>query len=128
MIYGIDKLKEYNIKLKEGKFGSRKRVLAGLAKNLTNMVHRSKSPKNLDFVKILLNIFKNGSYDALGDFSKDAMLISCMHFMDPLTFDEDRVKKCVIHYATPDGRIIPFCTFNSMYRQGVEQDFSKPLK
>ena len=124
----FDKLKEYNIKLKEGKFGSRKRVLAGLAKNLTNMVHRSKSPKNLDFVKILLNIFKKGSYDALGDFSKDAMLISCMHFMDPFNFDEDRVKKCVIHYATPDGRIIPFCTFNSMYRQGVEQDFSKPLK
>ena len=53
----FDKSKEYNIKLKEGKFGSRKRVLAGLAKNLTNMVHRSKSPKNLDFVKILLNIF-----------------------------------------------------------------------
>ncbi len=32
------------------------------------------------------------SYDALGEFSKDAMLISCMHFMDPFNFDEDRVK------------------------------------
>ena len=124
----FDRLKKYNEKLKEGKFGVRKRVLAGLTSHLPKLIHRSKTPKGLDIVRILLNVFTKGSYDALGDFSKDAMLISCMHFMDPFNFDEDRVKKCVIHYATPDGRIIPFCTFNSMYRPDVEQDFSKPLK
>ena len=123
----FDKLKEYNEKLKRGKFGSRKRVLAGLTGNLPKLVHTSRTPKDLDIVKILLNVFAKGDYNALGDFSKDAMLISCMHFMDPFNFDEDRVKKCVIHYATPDGRIIPFCTFNSMYRPDVEQDFSRPL-
>ena len=123
----FDKLKEYNEKLKRGKFGSRKRVLAGLTGNLPKLVHTSRTPKDLDIVKILLNVFAKGDYDALGDFSKDAMLISCMHFMDPFNFDEDRVKKCVIHYATPDGRIIPFCTFNSMYRPDVEQDFARPL-
>ena len=124
----FEKLKEYNEILKEGKFGSRKRVLAGITKNLTKMVHTSRTPKNLDIVKILLNVFAKRDYSALGDFSKDAMLISCMHFMDPFNFDEDRVKKCVIHYATPDGRIIPFCTMNSMYRESVEQKFAKPLK
>ena len=90
--------------------------------------HTSKTPEHLDIKKILLNVFTKRSYSALGDFSKDAMLISCMHFMDPFNFDEDRVKKCVIHYATPDGRIIPFCTMNSMYRQSVEQEFAKPFK
>ena len=124
----FDKLKEYNGKLKKGKFGSRKRVLAGLTGNLPKLVHPSRSPKDLDITKILLNIFVKGDYEALGDFSKDAMLISCMHFMDPFNFDEDRVKKCVIHYATPDGRIIPFCTMNSMYRESVEQEFSTPFK
>ncbi len=124
----FDKLKEYNEKLKKGKFGSRKRVLAGLTGNLPKLVHPSRSPKDLDITKILLNIFVKGDYEALGDFSKDAMLISCMHFMDPFNFDEDRVKKCVIHYATPDGRIIPFCTMNSMYRESVEQEFSTPFK
>ena len=122
-----EKLSEYNEKLKAGKFGSRKRVLAGLTGNLTKMIHTSRSPKGLDIKKILLNVFVKGDYNALGDFSKDSMLISCMHFMDPFNFDEQRVKKCVIHYATPDGRIIPFCTFNSMYREGVEQKFSKPF-
>lgn len=123
-----DKLKEYNEKLKEGKFGSRKRVLAGLTGNLAKMIHPSRTPKDLNIKKILFNVFAKGDYDALGDFSKDSMLISCMHFMDPFNFDEDRVKKCVIHYATPDGRIIPFCTMNSIYREAVEREFSKPLK
>ena len=122
------KLNEYADKLIEGRFGARKKVLASATKRLPRMVHTSKSPKNLDIVKILLNVFTKRSYSALGDFSKDAMLISCMHFMDPFNFDEDRVKKCVIHYATPDGRIIPFCTMNSMYRQSVEQEFAQPLK
>ncbi len=123
-----NKLTEYNGKLKEGKFGSRKRVLAGLTRNLTKMIHTSRAPKDLDIKRILLNVFAKGDYEALGEFSKDSMLISCMHFMDPFNFDEDRVKKCVIHYATPDGRIIPFCTMNSMYRESVEKEFSKPLK
>ena len=51
-----------------------------------------------------------------------------MQCLFPFNFDEDRVKKCVIHYATPDGRIIPFCTMNSMYRESVEEMFSTPLK
>ena len=124
----FDKLKEYNERLRKGKFGARKRVLAGLTGNLPKLIHPSRSPKDLDVTKILLNIFVKGDYEALGEFSKDAMLISCMHFMDPFNFDEDRVKKCVIHYATPDGRIIPFCTMNSIYRQSVEKEFSTPLK
>ena len=123
----FEKLAEYNERLKEGKFGARKRVMASLTSRLPKFIHNRRSPKDLDILKILLNVFTKGDYDALGDFSKDAMLISCMHFMDPFNFDEDRVKKCVIHYATPDGRIIPFCTMNSMYRQEIEQSFTKPF-
>ena len=122
------KLDEYADRLIEGKFGAKKKVLASATKRLPRLVHTSRAPENLDIKKIMLNVFTKRSYHALGEFSKDAMLISCMHFMDPFNFDEDRVKKCVIHYATPDGRIIPFCTMNSMYRQDVEKEFSTPLK
>ena len=122
------KLNEYADKLCEGKFGARKKVIASVTKNIPKLIHTSKTPEHLDIKKIFVDVFTRRSYSALGDFSKDAMLISCMHFMDPFNFDEDRVKKCVIHYATPDGRIIPFCTMNSMYRQDVEQKFAKPLK
>ena len=121
-------LDEYSDKIEEGGFGVKKITLAKAATQLPKLIDRSKKPKNLDIVKILLNVFTKRSYEALGEFSKDSMLISCMHFMDPFNFDQDRVKKCVIHYATPDGRIIPFCSMNSMYREGIEEEFSTPLK
>ena len=124
----FEKLDELTERLKGDGFAKRKRVLASAATAIPKVVHSKESPENVDIKKILLNVFTKRSYDALGDFSKDAMLISCMHFMDPFNFDEDRVKKCVIHYATPDGRIIPFCTYNSMYREGVEEEFSTALK
>ena len=123
-----EKLDEYSERLMAGGFGIKKRVLASATKNIPSFVNLSETPEGLDIKKILFNVFAKRSYDALGDFSKDSMLISCMHFMDPFNFDEDRVKKCVIHYATPDGRIIPFCTMNSMYRESVEKEFSTPLK
>ena len=124
----FDKLQEYSDKLMKGGFGVKKRVLAGATTNIPKWIDNKKTPSHIDVKKILLNVFTKRSYDALGDFSKDAMLIACMHFMDPFNFDEDRVKNCVIHYATPDGRIIPFCTMNSMYRESVETEFSTPMK
>ena len=124
----FDKLDNYAERLLGGGFGIKKRVLASATKDLPKLINSKETPSYLDIKRILLNVFTKRSYSALGDFSKDSMLIACMHFMDPFNFDEDRVKKCVIHYATPDGRIIPFCTMNSMYRESVEEEFSTPLK
>ena len=124
----FEKLDEYSERLMEGGFAIRKRVLASATKDLPKLIDTDETPENIDAKKIFRNMFTHRSYDALGEFSKDAMLISCMHFMDSFNFDEDRVKKCVIHYATPDGRIIPFCSYNSMYRDEVEEKFSTPYK
>jgi uncharacterized radical SAM superfamily Fe-S cluster-containing enzyme len=73
-------------------------------------------------------VFRERSYSALGTFHKKSLLIACMHFMDPWNFDQDRVKRCVIHYAVPDGRIIPFCSMNTLYRQEIEKKFAVPFK
>ena len=116
------------LKLEDGGFAIKSRVLAKATREIPKCLDRSKTPESLDIAKILINVFKDRSYDALGDFHHNSLLISCMHFMDPFNFDEDRVKKCVIHYAVPDGRIIPFCTMNSMYRQEIEEEFSVPFK
>jgi hypothetical protein len=53
-----------------------------------------------------------------------------MHFMDSYNYDVERVKRCVIHYAAPNGRIYPFCAYNSgpVYRERVEREFSVPLE
>lgn len=78
--------------------------------------------------KYLLPIVKSGSYDSLGDLHRKMLLVSSMHFMDPYNFDLERIQRCCIHYAVPDGRIIPFCTMNSIHREKVEQEMGIPLE
>jgi uncharacterized radical SAM superfamily Fe-S cluster-containing enzyme len=39
-----------------------------------------------------------------------------MQFIDAHGFDLRAVKKSCVHIAQPDGRIIPFDTFNLFYR------------
>jgi uncharacterized radical SAM superfamily Fe-S cluster-containing enzyme len=78
--------------------------------------------------KYVLKVLLNGDYKSLGDFARSAVLISSMHFMDPYNYDIERVQRCVIHYVVPDGRIIPFCTMNSIHRVDVEKKFGIPIK
>ena len=78
--------------------------------------------------KYLLSIIRSGSYEALGDLHRRMLMISAMHFMDPYNFDLERVQRCCIHYAVPEGKIIPFCTMNSIHRPKIEERLSVPLK
>jgi len=78
--------------------------------------------------KYLLPILRTGSYESLGDLHRKMLLISSMHFMDPYNFDLERVQRCCIHYAVPDGRIIPFCAMNSIHRPKIEEKLGIPLK
>ena len=77
--------------------------------------------------KHLLPVLKDGSYEALGDLQRKTILLSSMHFMDPYNFDLERVQRCCIHYAVPDGRIIPFCTMNNIHRAEIEKKLGTPL-
>ena len=76
---------------------------------------------------LLSGIIKEGSYSALGQLMRRVIMVSSMHFMDGYNFDLERVQRCGIHYAVPDGRIIPFCTMNTIHRQEVERKFAKEI-
>ncbi|MEM2320604.1 MAG: radical SAM protein [Candidatus Bathyarchaeia archaeon] len=78
--------------------------------------------------KYVWPVLKTGSYKSLGDLHRRMILISAMHFMDPYNFDLERVQRCVIHYAIPDGRIIPFCTMNSIHRPIIEKALGIPIE
>jgi 7,8-dihydro-6-hydroxymethylpterin dimethyltransferase len=47
--------------------------------------------------------------------------ILIVQFMDAHAFDVRSVKKSCIHIAHPDGRLIPFDTFNLFYRDELER-------
>jgi len=78
-------------------------------------------PQGINVRELILNLFREGTMEALIAFHSQALMIGCMHFMDPYNFDCERVKRCVIHYATPDGRIIPFYSYNTIHRKEVEK-------
>ncbi|MCW4020521.1 MAG: radical SAM protein, partial [Candidatus Bathyarchaeota archaeon] len=99
-------------------------------KTMAKMSMASAALKNMDlgmFRKYILPVLMDGDYESLSELHHKMIMIGSMHFMDPYNFDLERVKRCVIHYATPDGRIVPFCTMNTIHRQTIEKRFAKPL-
>ena len=50
---------------------------------------------------------------------KDTFKVAIIQFLDRFNFDLGAVKRSCIHFATPDGRLIPFDTYNSFYRPGA---------
>jgi len=83
----------------------------------------------IDFLKALQGVLSESTKTELAKFSWKMMYVGAMHFMDSYNYDIERVKRCMIHYTTPDGKIIPFCAYNSgpLYRTEVEKKFSVPL-
>jgi len=51
-----------------------------------------------------------------------------MQFIDAHSFDVRSVKKTCVHIVHPDGRLIPFDTYNLFYRDGLEQSRLGPLR
>jgi len=85
--------------------------------------------KKKGILKDLLSAFLNrGDYDSLAQFMRRVIMLGMMHFQDPYNFDLERIQHCDINYAVPDGRIIPFCTMNTIHRSRVEEKFSKPIE
>ena len=114
----LEALEDANGKLERGQVTRAKLSLATAALRHVNMgmLRRYLSP-----------VLMNGDYDSLGALHQNMVMISSMHFMDPYNFDLARVQRCLIHYGTPDGRIVPFCTLNNLHRQRIERKFAKPL-
>jgi uncharacterized radical SAM superfamily Fe-S cluster-containing enzyme len=51
-----------------------------------------------------------------------------MQFIDAHAFDVRSVKKSCVHIAHPDGRMIPFDTYNLFYRDDLEARVLDPLR
>jgi hypothetical protein len=51
--------------------------------------------------------------------------IIIMQFLDPHNFDVRSVKKTCVHIVHPDGRIIPFDTYNLFYRDTRERQLDR---
>ncbi|MBZ5585609.1 MAG: radical SAM protein [Acidobacteriia bacterium] len=104
--------------------------------NLRKFYHQDRAPEGLTFTKFLQTLqgmtdkrYGRGDSEKSG-FTYRTLMLAGMHFMDSYNYDVERVKRCVIHYAAPNGLIYPFCAYNSgpVYRERIEKEFSVPFE
>ena len=62
---------------------------------------------------------------ALEALAEKAFMIVIQDFQDPYTLNVKQLMKCCVTEITPDGRLIPFCAYNSVgYREEVRAELS----
>ncbi|MCH8103403.1 MAG: radical SAM protein [Chloroflexi bacterium] len=72
-----------------------------------------------DFVCATCNI----DFRIPSNVAKHIFAITIKDFQDPYTFDIKKLMKCCVEIATPDGRLIPFCAYNTVgYREDVKKE------
>ncbi|HEY3240154.1 MAG TPA: radical SAM protein, partial [Acidimicrobiia bacterium] len=61
----------------------------------------------------------------LDSLAEKVFMIIIQDFQDPYTLNVKQLMKCCVEEITPDGRIIPFCAYNSVgYREQVREQLS----
>lgn len=114
------------------KFFSKVRTWNSLRKHY----REDRAPEGLTFNKFLATLqglldkrYGRGEAEKEG-FTFKTLMLAGMHFMDSYNYDIERVKRCVIHYAAPNGLIYPFCAYNAgpTYREKIERKYSIPFE
>ncbi len=88
------------------------------------------APEGLSFMKFLqtLDGYTDKKYtwsDEYRGHTYKTFFVFGMHFMDNYNYDLQRIRRCAVHYSAVDGRLYPFCTYNSGYtfRDRVESEY-----
>ncbi|MEF8847522.1 MAG: radical SAM protein [Candidatus Thermoplasmatota archaeon] len=104
------------------------RIASAFMKDVDKFVDYDKAPDGFNLKKLLKEAALGGSYDSLRGFHYKSLFIGSMWFQDSFNLNIDRLKRCVIHYTTPEG-IIPFCAYNGLgYGDIIREKHSIPVK
>jgi uncharacterized radical SAM superfamily Fe-S cluster-containing enzyme len=89
-----------------------------------------RAPAGLSFRRFLQTLEgffdkEKGRGDGDGTYTFKTLMVAGMHFQDSYNYEVDRVQRCVIHYSAPDGKIYPFCAYNSgpTFREKIEHEY-----
>ncbi|MDP7982078.1 MAG: radical SAM protein [Conexivisphaerales archaeon] len=104
---------------------------AHIALRLQSYVIKEKEPPGVDVAKMLTKALLRHDYSSVGEFHMRSLFLGIMHFQDLYNHDAERVQRCDIHYLNPDGRIIPFCSYNVQsyyYRDLIMRKYGIPIE
>jgi uncharacterized radical SAM superfamily Fe-S cluster-containing enzyme len=68
-----------------------------------------------------------GDFAGLADRFDRVLPVGVRHFQDPYTYDLDHVAESNVHYALPDGEVVPFSAYNgfpALYRDRAKAEFA----
>lgn len=114
-----------------GKGASKAWTGAKMLARIGSFVDRKKQPEGLSVARLLFDALVRHDYSALGAFHKRSLFLGMMHFQDKYNYDLERLKRCDIHYLTPDMGIVPFCAFNVIpewYRDRIQKAYGTPTE
>lgn len=130
----IDRFSKGLVEISKKAEDARFKMLTGskIIKLLNNCIDDSKLPEGMSktkFVMMIKDVMSKKSKKTLAAFSWKMMYFGGMHFQDSYNYDIERVRRCGVHYITPDCKVVPFCAYNGgpEYRADVEKKFSVPL-
>lgn len=98
---------------------------------LRKFIDKEKEPEGLNLYRLLVKFFVFRDYKALGEIQHRSLLLTMMHFQDKYNWDEERTRRCSVLYSSPDGRLIPFCTFNvipEVYRDRIQRNYGMTIE
>jgi uncharacterized radical SAM superfamily Fe-S cluster-containing enzyme len=110
---------------------ARKAIALKALMQFKRFIDPKNQPKSVNFSKMMVSVLTKHDFATMGKFQMKSIFLGMMHFQDEYTYDIHRVEKCDIHYAMPDGQVLPFCTFNvfpEVYRDKIQKQYSIPSK
>lgn len=100
---------------------------AWMIKEMKKLVHFERIPKRSNAFRLLVQLILKRDMASSTDIHMHSIFVGAMHFQDCYNMDLERLKRCGIHYVTPDNSLIPFCAYNVLgYREKIEEKFSVP--
>ncbi len=93
---------------------------------------KDSAPEGLTFSKFLktLDGYAHKKYTWSSEYkghTYKTFFVFGMHFMDNYNYDLERIRRCAVHYSAADGKLYPFCTYNSghAFRNRVEREYAE---
>jgi 7,8-dihydro-6-hydroxymethylpterin dimethyltransferase len=101
-------------------------------KTISDCFNQRKAPDGLTFQRLLrgLDGWEDKSLGRGSDWNTkgyNGLFVAGMHFMDSGNYNLRRLGRCIIQYVTADGKLVPFCSYNSglRYRTTEERNRQK---
>ncbi|HEY0308336.1 MAG TPA: radical SAM protein [Acidobacteriaceae bacterium] len=85
---------------------------------LSKCLDMKKAPSGLTFKRLLrsMDAWENkteGRSEGWDRRGFNGIFVAGMHFMDAHSYNQRRLQRCIIQYVGTDGKLVPFCSYNS---------------